>query len=78
MANDHRRSTSWITGGVDTHLDVPVAAAFDPLGRLIGSASFTADAKGLREPLEWLHSIEATTPMTLAILSGSSQTCCPG
>lgn len=29
-----------ITGGVDTHLDAHVAAALDPLGRLIGTESF--------------------------------------
>ena len=29
-----------ITGGVDTHRDVHVAAALDPLGGLLGSESF--------------------------------------
>jgi transposase len=29
-----------VTGGVDTHLDVHVAAALDPLGTLLGSESF--------------------------------------
>jgi len=35
-----------ITGGVDTHLDTHVAAALDPLGRLVGTGSFDADAAG--------------------------------
>ena len=29
-----------ITGGVDTHLDVHVAAALDPLGGLLGIGEF--------------------------------------
>lgn len=45
-----------VTGGVDTHLEVHVAAALDPLGRLIDSKSFAADAAGYRELLEWLRS----------------------
>jgi len=44
-----------ITGGVDTHLDVHVAAALDPLGRLIGTESFSTDAAGYRALLEWLR-----------------------
>src|ERR1019366_3782210 len=44
-----------ITGGVDTHLDVHVVAALDPLGRLIGSESFGADAAGYRSALTWLR-----------------------
>jgi len=50
-----------ITGGVDTHLDVHVAAALDPLGRLIGSKSFATDAAGCRELLEWLRSFGEVT-----------------
>jgi hypothetical protein len=37
-----------ITGGVDTHLDKHVAAALDPLGRLVGTESFDADAGGYK------------------------------
>ena len=32
--------TGLITGGVDTHLDVHVAAALDQIGGLLGTASF--------------------------------------
>ena len=32
-----------ITGGVDTYLDKHVAAALDPLGRLVGTESFDAE-----------------------------------
>ena len=35
-----------ITGGVDTHLDVHVAAALDPLGGLLGSYSFSRYRRG--------------------------------
>jgi len=45
-----------ITGGVDTHADVHVAAALDPLGRLIGTESFSVDADGYKALLSWLES----------------------
>jgi transposase len=44
-----------ITGGVDTHLDNHVAAALDPLGRLVGTESFPADAAGYKALLGWLE-----------------------
>jgi transposase len=50
-----------ITGGVDTHLDVHVAAALDPLGRLIGTESFTTDAAGYRDLLAWLSGFGEVT-----------------
>jgi Transposase len=50
-----------ITGGVDTHLDVHVAAALDPLGRLIGTESFSTDTAGYRALLSWLRSFGDVT-----------------
>jgi len=44
-----------ITGGVDTHFDTHVAAALDPLGRLVGTESFDADAAGYKALLAWLE-----------------------
>jgi transposase len=44
-----------ITGGVDTHLDVHVAAALDQLGALLGTASFPATSRGYRQLLRWLR-----------------------
>jgi transposase len=44
-----------ITGGVDTHLDSHVVAALDPLGRLVGTESFPADAAGFKALLAWLE-----------------------
>ena len=38
-----------ITGGVDTHLDVHVAAALDDHGGLLGTASFATTPDGYRE-----------------------------
>ena len=35
-----------ITGGVDTHADLHVAAALDPLGGLLGVQEFPATAAG--------------------------------
>ena len=45
-----------ITAGVDTHLDVHVAAALDSVGGLLGVESFPADAAGYRRLLAWLRS----------------------
>ncbi len=35
-----------VTGGVDTHLEVHVAAALDPIGGLLGVESFEAGRAG--------------------------------
>jgi transposase len=45
-----------ITGGVDTHLDVHVAAALNQVGGLLGTASFPATARGYARLLAWLAS----------------------
>jgi transposase len=41
--------TRAITGGVDTHLDVHVAAALDAIGGVLGVESFLATPDGYRE-----------------------------
>jgi transposase len=46
--------TGLITGGVDTHLDVHVAAALDQIGGLLGTASFATTPAGYRQLLSWL------------------------
>ena len=46
--------TRAITGGVDTHADVHVAAALDPLGGLLGVREFPATPAGYARLLEWL------------------------
>ncbi len=43
-----------ITGGVDTHRDVHVAAALDDRGALLGTAEFDTTARGYRDLLAWL------------------------
>jgi hypothetical protein len=45
-----------ITGGVDTHSEVHVAAALDPVGGLLGVREFPATAAGYRGLLGWLRS----------------------
>jgi transposase len=45
-----------ITGGVDTHLDVHVAAALDERGALLGVKSFPTTPAGYRQLLDWLES----------------------
>lgn len=49
-------ATRSITGGVDTHLDVHVAAALDHVGGLLGVASFAVGPAGYEELLAWLES----------------------
>jgi transposase len=43
-----------ITGGVDTHADVHVAAALDPIGGLLGVKEFPVTAAGYAGLLGWL------------------------
>ena len=45
-----------VTGGVDTHLDVHVAAALDGIGGLLGVEEFSTDDAGARRLLSWLRS----------------------
>jgi transposase len=46
--------TRAITGGVDTHADVHVAAALDRIGGLLGVREFPATAAGYARLLGWL------------------------
>ena len=54
-------ATRRVTGGVDTHRDVHVAAALDPLGGLLGSESFSTDPAGYKALLRWLRSFGNVT-----------------
>ena len=45
-----------VTGGVDTHQDLHVAAALDQLGRVLGTQSFPTSPAGYRDLHRWLHS----------------------
>jgi transposase len=53
IVNTDRRA---VTGGVDTHLDVHVAAALDEIGGLLGVKKFDASGAGNAELLGWLQS----------------------
>ncbi len=44
-----------VTGGVDTHSDVHVAAAVDHLGGVLGTQSFRTTPAGYRKLLTWLR-----------------------
>src|SRR5215211_8812215 len=48
-----------VTGGVDSHLDVHVAAALDDIGGLLGVESFEASGAGNDKLLAWLQSFGA-------------------
>lgn len=45
-----------VTGGVDTHSDMHVAAAVDHLGGVLGTAQFRTTPAGYRRLLSWLSS----------------------
>ena len=44
-----------VTGGVDTHQDLHVAAALDQLGRVLSTQSFPTTIAGYRQLLTWLR-----------------------
>jgi transposase len=44
-----------VTGGVDTHADVHVAAVVDRVGRVLGTGAFPATAAGYRAALAWMR-----------------------
>lgn len=44
-----------VTGGVDTHQDLHVAAALDQLGQVLGTESFPTTVAGYRRLLAWLR-----------------------
>jgi transposase len=44
-----------VTGGVDTHQDLHVAAALDQLGRVLGTESFPTTIAGYRKLVAWLR-----------------------
>jgi transposase len=44
-----------VTGGVDTHAEVHVAAVVDQVGRVLGTCSFPADEDGYAGLLAWLR-----------------------
>jgi transposase len=45
-----------VAGGVDTHQDTHTAAVIDPVGRVLGSERFSADAAGYTALLAWMRS----------------------
>lgn len=50
-----------IVGGVDTHLDVHVAAALDPNGGVLGVESFPSTPRGYRSLVAWLAAFGPVT-----------------
>src|SRR6476619_3554900 len=54
MAMTIVETTRLVTGGVDTHADVHVAAAVDANGGVLGVESFATTPAGYRELHDWL------------------------
>ena len=48
--------SSVVTGGVDTHKDVHVAAVVDEIGKILGTKSFPATRAGYHQLLAWMAS----------------------
>lgn len=48
-------TADFVTGGVDTHLDVHVAADVDRFGGVLGTAGFPTTPAGFRRLLSWLR-----------------------
>ena len=48
-----------VTGGVDTHLDLNVAAVLDGIGGLLGVESFPTSPAGNKALLGWLRAFGA-------------------
>ena len=48
-------ATRAVTGGIDTHGEVHVAAVLDEVGGLLGTESFAADPEGYSDLLTWLE-----------------------
>jgi transposase len=44
-----------VTGGVDTHAEVHVAAVVDLVGRVLGTEEFPATAAGHQKALDWMR-----------------------
>jgi len=44
-----------VTGGVDTHKEVHVAAALDELGRVLGTEAFPSTTAGYRRLMGWMR-----------------------
>src|SRR3989442_448626 len=51
--------TRAVTGGVDTHAEVHVAAALDSIGGLLGVEEFSTTPAGYASLLDWLRSFGA-------------------
>jgi hypothetical protein len=45
-----------VTGGIDTHKDLHVAAVVDPAGVVLGTESFSTTRAGYRALLRWMRS----------------------
>lgn len=50
------REPGEVVGGVDTHLEVHVAAVIDHIGRILATESFSASPKGYQRLLAWMRS----------------------
>jgi transposase len=53
--------TNRVVVGVDTHADVHVAAALDPLGRMLGRLEVGTSTRGYTQLLKWAHTFSPTT-----------------
>ncbi len=55
------QATEHVVVGVDTHADLHVAAALDPLGRMLGRLEVGTSMRGYTQLLKWAHTFSPTT-----------------
>ena len=53
--------TERVVVGVDTHADLHVAAALDPLGRMLGRLEVGTSTRGYTQLLKWAHTFSPAT-----------------
>jgi hypothetical protein len=65
-----------VTGGVDTHTDVHVAAVLDQTGRLLATQAFPATTRGYARLATWLESFGPSTRSAWKAPATSVPACC--
>jgi transposase len=59
MTDGEQKAATEVILGVDSHLDVHVAVAVDPLGRRLGELSVPTTAKGYERLVRWAEGLGA-------------------
>lgn len=66
------QGTAKVIVGVDTHADIHVAAALDPLGRLVGRLEIPTTPSGYSRLLSWSRELDADVVFGIAVGFGAT------